>query len=79
VFVGAETLSLADFAATVAGQVLSPGPIRVLHGNVEFDKYFSTDAKGSFQWPTHPRDFSAPELLELTRLQGWTLKPAHLR
>lgn len=79
VFVGAETLSLADFAATLAGHVLSPGAIRVLHGNVEFEKYFSTDSRGSFQWPIHPKGFSAPELLELARLQGWTLKPARLR
>jgi hypothetical protein len=79
VFLGAETLSLADFAATVAGQVLSPGPIHVLRGNVEFEKYFSTDSEGSFKWPIHPKGFSAPELLELARLQGWTLKPARLR
>jgi hypothetical protein len=27
----------------------------------------------------HPDGFSAPELLELGRPQGWTLKPARLR
>lgn len=79
VFLGAETLSLPDFTATLAGHVLSPGPVRVLRGNVEFEKYFSTDSRGSFQWPIHPKGFAAPELLELARLQGWTLKPARLR
>ena len=33
----------------------------------------------AFAWPIHPAGFSAPELLELARLQGWTLKPARLR
>jgi hypothetical protein len=32
-----------------------------------------------FSWPIHPAGFSAPELLELGRLQAWTLKPARLR
>lgn len=79
VFVGAETLSLADFTATLASQTVSGGQVRVVRGNIGFEKYFATDAKKSFQWPIHPKDFSAPELLELARLQGWTLKPARLK
>jgi hypothetical protein len=42
-------------------------------------KYISTDDSGSFSWPIHPEGFRAPELLELGRLQAWTLKPARLR
>lgn len=79
VFVGAETLSLADFAATAAGQVLSSGPVHVAHGNIGFEKYISTDPKGSFGWPIHPKGFAAPELLGLARLQAWTLKPARFK
>ncbi len=79
VFVGAETLSLPDFAATAAGETAPDRDVPVLRGNVEFEKYFSTDAKGAFDWPIHPKDFSAPELLELGRLQGWTLKPARFK
>jgi hypothetical protein len=79
VWVGSQTLSLADFTATLAGHVLSGGQVRVAHGKADFEKYFATDAKKSFQWPIHPKDFSAPELLELGRLQGWTLKPARLK
>ncbi|MGD0579676.1 MAG: hypothetical protein ABSC08_12185, partial [Bryobacteraceae bacterium] len=79
VFIGAETLSLPDFAATLAGSVLAPGgDVRVLHGHVEFDRYFATDPSKPFQWPIHPAAFSAPSLLKLGRLQGWTLKPARL-
>jgi hypothetical protein len=79
-FVGAETLSLADFTATLAQDTLDPASkIRVTQGQIKFDRYFATDPQGSFKWPIHPVDFSAPELLELARLQGWTLKPAKLR
>ncbi len=79
VFVGADTLSLPDFAATLAAAELSPGSVRIVRGNVTFEKYFATDAKSAFQWPIHPENFEAPELLELAKLQGWTLKPAHQR
>jgi hypothetical protein len=79
VFVGSETLSLPDFTATLANHLLSPGPIKVVKGNVEFEKYVSNDPTGAFRWPIHPKGFSAPELLELARLQAWTLKPARLR
>jgi hypothetical protein len=81
VFLGAETLSLGDFTATLAGKILNPdsGMVRVLHGRTTFEHYFSTDAKGAFNWLIHPKGFAAPELLDLGRLQGWTLKPAKLR
>ncbi len=79
VFVGSQTLSLADFAATLAEHVLSPGPVRVARGRLEFEQYFSKDVKRAFDWPIHPKGFAPVELLELARLQGWTLKPARLR
>jgi hypothetical protein len=80
VFVGAETLALPDFVSTLAASILNAGDtVQVTRGNVQFERYFATDAAKSFQWPIHPNGFAAPELLELGRLQGWTLKPARLR
>jgi hypothetical protein len=80
VFLGAETLGLSDFTATLAGKILNPDPklVRILHGHTTFERYFSTDAQESFNWLIHPKGFAAPELLDLGRLQGWTLKPAKL-
>ena len=78
-WLGSQTLSLADFTATLAGDDGTSPEIPVRRGNLEFEKQFSTDAKGSFSWPIHPEGFQAPELMELGRLQGWTLKPARLR
>jgi hypothetical protein len=79
VWIGSEKLSIGDFAATLAAYNGTSASAGIHRANLEFEKYFSTDAKGSFSWPIHPEGFSAPELLELGRLQGWTLKPARLR
>jgi hypothetical protein len=80
VFLGAETISLKDLTATLANALLQPGaPTRVVRGEIGFDRYFSTDPRKSFDWIIHPTGFAAPELLDLGRLQGWTLKPAVLR
>ncbi|HLK20354.1 MAG TPA: hypothetical protein VKT81_15470 [Bryobacteraceae bacterium] len=79
VWIGSEKLSLADFAATLAGDTGGNGAVAVRKGNLEFEKYVSKDPQGSFAWPIHPEGFSAPELLELARLQAWTLKPARLK
>ncbi len=79
VWIGSEKLSPGDFAATLAAYDGTSTSAGVHRANLEFEKYISTDAKGSFSWPIHPESFSAPELLELGRLQGWTLKPARLR
>ena len=58
VFVGSKTLSLEDFAATLAEHLASPGPIRVKTGKLDFETYFSTDARRSFSWPIHPAGFA---------------------
>ncbi len=79
IFIGSETLSLADFAATAAAHTLDAGPIHVQRGKLECEKYVSSDPVRSFNWVIHPDGFSAPQLLELARLQSWTLKPARLR
>jgi hypothetical protein len=79
VFIGAETLSLADFAATLAGSYGKPGDVPVVRGRTEFDRHFATDGRKSYNWVIHPEGFDGAPLLELARLQGWTLKPARLR
>jgi len=78
-FIDAQTLSLPDFAATLAGSVLNPAAqVPVIRGRIEFDRYFATDPVKPFNWVIHTQGFSGEALLELGRLQGWTLKPARL-
>ena len=79
VWIGSEKLSIGDFAATLAAYDGTSANASVHRANLEFEKYFSKDPKGSFSWPIHPEGFTAPELLDLGRLQGWTLKPARFR
>ena len=45
----------------------------------DYGKYLSNEPRKAFDWPIHPEGFSAPELLELGKLQGCTLKPARMR
>ena len=73
-----RTLSLADFAATLAGSVDGGEVVKVVHGNIAFDRYFATDGRKSYNWIIHPDGFNGAPLLDLGRLQGWTLKPAQL-
>jgi hypothetical protein len=79
VWIGAESLSLPDFAATLAASFGRSGDVAVIKGTTDFDRYFATDGKKSFNWVIHAEGFDGSTLLELGRLQGWTLKPAHLR
>jgi len=79
VWIGSKKLSLADFAATLAGDAGATGAVAMRKGNPEMEKYIATDARGTFSWPIHPEGFSAPELLEMARLQAWTIKPARLK
>jgi hypothetical protein len=76
VFVGSETLSLPDFAATLAGSLSGGDEVKLARGNIEFDRYFGTDGRKTFNWIIHAEGFNGAPLLELGRLQGWTLKPA---
>jgi hypothetical protein len=70
---------LADFAATLAvNEGSTAETIIVKKGNPEMEKYISNEPAKSFSWAIHPVGFSAPGLLELGRLQTWTLKPAVL-
>lgn len=78
VWFGSERLSLADFAATLAGEG-NQSPVPVRRGMLAFERYIAKDARRSFNWAIHPETFEAPELLELGRLQAWTLRPARLR
>jgi len=80
VFVGAEALSLEDFTATLAARESgASGPVKVERGRLATDSYFAKDPAEPFRWPIHPEGFEAPELMDMARLQGWTLKPARLR
>ncbi|RPI26500.1 MAG: hypothetical protein EHM61_11615 [Acidobacteria bacterium] len=78
VWIGSETLSLEDFAATLAAD-RSSGDVSVRKGNPELRRHVTMEPQKTFGWVIHPEGFQAPELLDMARLQAWTLKPAVLK
>ena len=78
VWIGSERLSLADFAATLAGDT-GAARVAVKKGRLDVEQHIGKDAARNYDWVIHPKGFAPQELLEMARLQAWTLKPAKLR
>jgi hypothetical protein len=90
VFVGATPTAPADFlraAASVVSAVLAsdaaaapvfPERVAMPTGTrVATERFIAEDSPELFgEWVIHPAGFRAPRLMELARLQAWTLKPA---
>jgi hypothetical protein len=78
VWVGSERLSLPDFAATLAGDE-GGSMVAVRKARLDLEQHIGKDAGRNYDWVIHPKGFAPEELLEMARLQAWTLKPARLR
>ena len=86
IWVGSENLSPADYLATLSravdGMIASghaPADVARLEGHYTADQYVAEDSPALWGWPIFPEGFHAPGLMELARLQAWTLKPAVLQ
>ncbi len=86
IWFGANSLSPQDYLATIAGAVehhLTTGqwldPVPVRKGVLGFEKYVAEDSTKLWGWVIFPEGFHAPKIMELARLQAWTLKPALLK
>jgi hypothetical protein len=85
IWIGAENLSPVDYLATlgsVVEQFLTTGtmPARVdrKSARTTTERYIADDSPKLWGWIIFPEGFHAPRLMELARLQAWTLKPALL-
>jgi Polysaccharide deacetylase len=85
IWVGSESLSPADYLAMLAhafGEVATTGraPVAVVRraGRFTADRYVAEDSPALWGWIIFPEGFRAPRIMELARLQAWTLKPAIL-
>jgi hypothetical protein len=87
VFVGADAVAPSDYLVALAGAYDSyrrNGNAPTHEGvnvptNVELlpARHIAEDAPGLFGgWIIHKEGFRAPKVLEVARLQAWTLKPA---
>jgi len=81
VWVGAESLAPEDFMATLAQALLEPerGAFPLATAVFAPARYVAQDAENLWGWLIHPKGLRAPNLMELARLQSWTLKPAILK
>jgi hypothetical protein len=88
VFIGADAVAPADFLVTLAaaydllrqsGTLPTPGSTLPLGMNIEVlpARHIAKDLPSLFGgWVIHKEGFRAPKVLEVARLQAWTLKPA---
>jgi hypothetical protein len=86
IWIGSESLSPADYLATLAQALVevvstgtAPAVVERRIGRFTADKYVAQDTPGLWNWIIFPEGFHAPHLMELARLQAWTLKPAPLK
>jgi hypothetical protein len=78
VWIGSQELALPDFAATLAADT-GRANVLVQKGKLGIESRIGTNAAKLYNWVIHPEGYAPENLLELARLQAWTLKPAKLR
>jgi hypothetical protein len=86
IWIGSESLSPADYLATLAGAYqtiaasgAAPAEVEHRKGRFTADRYVAADSARLWSWPIFPPGFHAPDIMTLARLQAWTLKPALLK
>jgi hypothetical protein len=82
VWVAGQPVRPEDFAVTLASVVASgrySGDSPMQRGELEAKKYVADDSPGLWGWVIFPRGFDAPHMMEIAKLQAWTIKPAVLR
>ena len=82
VWVNGQPVRPEDFAVTLASVVAEEhysGNIALRQGELEAKKFVADDSPNLWGWVIFPEGFNAPHLMELAKLQAWTIKPAILR
>ncbi len=83
VYMGDEKIPPADFLATASDVLVDsedsgtlPSEVEFRKGSLALEKYVT--GEGAWGWVIFPEGFDAPGLIDLGKLQTWTLKPAIL-
>jgi peptidoglycan/xylan/chitin deacetylase (PgdA/CDA1 family) len=83
IWIGSQNLSPADYLATLAEvteRIASggaiPADVTLRQGHFTADHYVADDSPDLWGWVIFPDGFHAPHIMELAKLQAWTLKPA---
>jgi hypothetical protein len=83
VWLGSKAASPEAYLKTVAAYVAAGGrlavePIDVIPAELATARFVRADDPALWGWVIFPPGFRAPDMMELARLQAWTLKPALL-
>jgi len=82
IWVAGKPVRPEDFAVTLASLVASErysGNIPMQQGELEAKQYVADDPPRLWGWVIFPKGFDAPHMMEIAKLQAWTIKPAVLR
>ncbi len=82
VWVAGEPVRPEDFAVTLASLVAAErysGDIPLRQGELKAKQYVADDSPRLWGWVVFPKGFNAPHMMEIAKLQAWTIKPAVLR
>jgi hypothetical protein len=83
IWLGPVAIGPADYLATLAGVTegliltgKAPDTVTVRRGSFTADRYVADDDPRLWGWVIFPAGFHSPRIMELGKLQAWTLKPA---
>jgi hypothetical protein len=71
-------LALASVAQKLLRKEPPPEIVKILPAELAAGQFVAKDSVSIWNWPIFPAGFHSPHLMELARLQAWTLKPALL-
>lgn len=74
----AYLLALASVTAMLVSKGKPPGFVTILPAELAASKWVANDSPSIWEWPIFPPGFHSAHLMELARLQAWTIKPAIL-
>jgi hypothetical protein len=69
-------VAMAKIASKGANGGAPPERMMVAPARLATERYVAADSLEVWSWPIFPPGFHSEHLLELARLQAWTLKPA---
>lgn len=78
VWLGSVSVSPESFLLTLAHALAQgwPETVAIRHGELRSADAVGTDPDEVWSWPIFPAGFASEQIMELARLQTWTLKPA---
>jgi hypothetical protein len=82
IWVAGKPLRPEDFAVTLAAAVTSQDhskDVPMHQTELEAKKFVADNSPALWGWVVFPKGFDAPRMMEIAKLQAWTIKPAVLR